>query len=95
MKVEIEKRYGVSNARRLNSAALKAIAELNLPCEVAAVFAVPDHAEWCIRFTPAYGQLSVSMRNEDGFSFPEERIIEMIKTHLNQQDDIRARQSER
>jgi len=86
MKVEIEERYEVSSARRINSAALKAIAELNLPCEVSAVFAVPDHAEWCIEFTPGYGRLCVPIHNENGCSYSAESMIEMIKNHLNQRD---------
>ncbi len=81
--------------KEINSAALKAIAELNLPCEVSDVFKVPDHAEWCIRFTPGFGQLCASFQHADGLRYAQETAVDVIKDYLTQRDELRARSSER
>ncbi len=79
----------------LTRAALRVIAELNLPCEVAAVLAVPQHAEWCIKFTPCYGYLCARFRDENGAEVSTEEIAETIKSHLIYRDEFRAQPSER
>ena len=79
----------------LTCAALKAIAELDLPCEVTSVFEVPEQAEWCIEFTPCYGLLCVQGRDQDGVDFSPEEIIKTIKAHLARRDELRAPPSDR
>ena len=79
----------------LTRAALKAIAELDLPCEVAAVFVVPEQAEWCIEFTPCYGLLCVRCPGQDGVNVSPEEIIKTIKAHLARRDELRAHPSDR
>jgi hypothetical protein len=83
------------DANKLTRAALKAIAELDVPCEVATVFEVPQHAEWCIEFTPCYGLLCVQSQDQDGVDFSNEEIIKTIKAHLAHRDELRAQPSDR
>jgi hypothetical protein len=80
---------------KLARAARRAIAELELPCEVKGVLRVSGGSDWCIRFTTGYGQLSHSFRDEEGRTYFDDEILETIKQHLLLQEEMRVHPSER
>jgi hypothetical protein len=79
----------------LNVLARKAIAELELPCEVAEVVREPERKQWSVRFTPGYGQLSDTFRNRTGDIETEDEILLKLKNHLIACDEMRVRASDR
>lgn len=81
--------------QKLIRAARRAIDALELPCEVSGVFHVSGEINWCIRFTPGYGQFSHSFRDESNRMYSDDEMIEMIKQHLLLKEEMRAQPSER
>lgn len=81
--------------QELAQVARRAIEELGLPCEVDSVLNVLGRAEWRIKFTPGYGQLTDGFHDKNGKRYSTHEIMEIIKQHLLCREEIRSRQSER
>lgn len=79
----------------LNLLARRAIAELELPCEVAEIVREPERKQWSVRFTPGFGQLSDSFCDRMGSQETEDEIIVKLKNHLLAYDEMRVRASDR
>ena len=71
--------------RAINGAAIEAIRDLELDCEIKDVCQSAGQDEWCIQFSDKYGQFCVSFKNQFGEESSPQVIREKIKSHLIKQ----------
>jgi hypothetical protein len=66
--------------RAINGAAIEAIRDLDIDCEITEVSQSGD--EWCVQFSGKYGQFCDSFKNQFGKESSPQVIREKIKSHL-------------
>jgi hypothetical protein len=66
--------------RAINGAAIEAISDLDIDCEIKEVCQSGD--EWCVQFSGKYGQFCDSFKNQFGKESSPQVIREKIKSHL-------------
>jgi hypothetical protein len=66
--------------RAINGAAIEAIRDLEIDCEIKEVCQSGD--EWCVQFSGKYGQFCDSFKNQFGKESSPQVIREKIKSHL-------------
>ena len=71
--------------RAINGAAIEAIRDLELDCEIKEVLSPAGGDEWCIRFSGKYGQVCDEFKNQFGEESSHQAIREKIKSHLIKQ----------
>jgi hypothetical protein len=71
--------------RAINGAAIEAIHDLELDCEIRDVCRRSGGEEWCIQFSGKYGQFCDKFKNQFGEESSPQVIREKIKTHLIKQ----------
>jgi hypothetical protein len=71
--------------RAINGAAIAAINDLGLDCEIKDVCKGGEKDEWCIQFSGKYGQLCDVFQNQFGKENSSKVIREKIKSHLIKQ----------
>ena len=71
--------------RAINGAAIEAIRDLELDCEIKEVCQNAGRDEWCIQFSNKYGQFCDSFKNQFGEESSPQVIREKIKSHLIKQ----------
>jgi hypothetical protein len=71
--------------RSINGAAIRAIHDLELDCEIKDVCQSSGRDEWCIQFSGKYGQFCDDFRNQFGKENSSQVIREKIKSHLLKQ----------
>ena len=77
--------------RVINGAAIEAINDLDIECEIKEVRKGAEKDEWCIQFSGKYGQLCDVFQNQFGKENSPQVIREKIKSHLiNQVTRIRS-----
>ena len=71
--------------RAINGAAIEAIRDLELDCEIKEVRQAGSEQEWCIQFSGKYGQYCDDFKNQFGKESSPQVIREKIKSHLIKQ----------
>ncbi|MDT4898235.1 MAG: hypothetical protein QOH25_3312 [Acidobacteriota bacterium] len=71
--------------RAINGAAIEAIKDLELDCEIKEVRQAGSENEWCIQFSDKYGQFCDDFKNQFGKENSPQVIREKIKSHLIKQ----------
>jgi hypothetical protein len=71
--------------RAVNGAAIQAINDLQLDCEIKDVCKSPDGDEWCIQFSGKYGQFCDGFKNQFEKESSTEVMREKIKGYLIKQ----------
>src|SRR5215212_2537961 len=71
--------------RAINGAAIEAIKDLELDCEIKEVRQLAGKDEWCIQFSGKYGQFCDDFKNQFGKENSASVIREKIKSHLLKQ----------
>lgn len=71
--------------RAINGAAIEAINDLQLDCEIKDVCKSSDGDEWCIQFSGKYGHFCDGFKNQFGKESSAEVIREKIKGYLIKQ----------
>jgi hypothetical protein len=71
--------------RVINGAAIEAIKDLELDCEIKEVRQAGSGNEWCIQFSDKYGQFCDKFENQFGEESSHQVIREKIKSHLIKQ----------
>jgi hypothetical protein len=71
--------------RVINGAAIEAINDLELDCEIKDVCKRSGGEEWCIQFSGKYGQFCDKFKNQFGAESSPQVIREKIKSHLIKQ----------
>lgn len=71
--------------RSINGAAIEAISDLELDCEIKEVCQPSGKDEWCIQFSGKYGQFCDEFKNQFGEENSPPVIREKIKSHLLKQ----------
>jgi hypothetical protein len=71
--------------RAINGAAIEAIHDLELDCEIKDVCQRSGGEEWCIQFSGKYGQFCDKFKNQFGEESSPQVIREKIKSHLIKQ----------
>jgi hypothetical protein len=71
--------------RAINGAAIEAINDLQLDCEIKDVCKSPGGDEWCIQFSGKYGHFCDDFKNQFGKENSSEVIREKIKGYLIKQ----------
>jgi hypothetical protein len=71
--------------RAINGAAIEAIKDLELDCEIKDVCRSGGGDEWCIQFSDKYGQFCDGFKNQFGKESSPQVIREKIKSHLIKQ----------
>ena len=71
--------------RAINGAAIEAIRDLELDCEIKGVLSSGGGDEWCIQFSGKYGQFCDEFKNQFGEESSHQVIREKIKGHLIKQ----------
>ena len=71
--------------RAINGAAIEAIKDLELDCEIKEVRQTGSGNEWCIQFSDKYGQFCDEFENQFGEESSHQVIREKIKNHLIKQ----------
>jgi hypothetical protein len=71
--------------RTINGAAIEAIKDLELDCEIREVRQAGSGNEWCIQFSDKYGQFCDEFENQFGEESSHQVIREKIKNHLIKQ----------
>ena len=68
--------------RAINGAAIEAIRDLEIDCEIKEVCRAGSGDEWCVQFSGKYGQFCDSFKNQFGKESSPQVIREKIKSHL-------------
>jgi hypothetical protein len=68
--------------RAINRAAIEAIRDLEIDCEIKEVCRAGSGDEWCIQFSGKYGQFCDEFKNQFGKESSPQVIREKIKSHL-------------
>lgn len=71
--------------RAINGAAIEAIRDLELDCEIKGVLQPSGGETWCIQFSGNYGQFCDEFKNQFGKESSHRLIREKIKQHLIKQ----------
>ncbi|HKR01507.1 MAG TPA: hypothetical protein VJT09_12590 [Pyrinomonadaceae bacterium] len=71
--------------RSINGAAIRAIHDLEIDCEIKDVCRPSGKEEWCIQFSGKYGQFCDDFKNQFGKENSIQVIREKIKSHLLKQ----------
>ena len=71
--------------RAINGAAIEAIKDLELDCEIKEVLKPSGGDEWCIQFSGKYGQFCDEFKNQFDEESSHQLIREKIKSHLIKQ----------
>ncbi|HEX8921413.1 MAG TPA: hypothetical protein VF766_08030 [Pyrinomonadaceae bacterium] len=66
----------------INGAAIEAIRDLEIDCEIKEVRQAGSGDEWCIQFSGKYGQFCDEFKNQFGKESSSQVIREKIKSHL-------------
>ena len=69
----------------INGAAIEAIKDLDIDCEIREVRQPSGGDEWCIQFSGKYGQFCDEFKNQFGEESSHQVIREKIKSHLIKQ----------
>jgi hypothetical protein len=71
--------------RAINGAAIEAIRDLELDCEIKEVVQASGADQWCIQFSGKYGQFCDEFKNQFGEESSPQVLREKIKSHLIKQ----------